>query len=56
MNHFKENQESWNELTPLHMDSEFYNLSGFKNGNTSLKHIELNEIGNVKGKNILHLQ
>ncbi len=56
MNYFKNNREGWNEVTPLHIESDFYDVPGFKNGKTALKHIELIEIGEVKGKSLLHLQ
>jgi len=56
MNNFEHNRESWNELTPLHISSDFYDLEGFKKGKTSLNHIELEELGDVKGKKLLHLQ
>ncbi|MCD4791516.1 MAG: methyltransferase domain-containing protein [Bacteroidales bacterium] len=56
MEDFENNRESWNELTSLHIKSEFYDLKSFKKGNTSLNHIELEEIGDVKGKKLLHLQ
>ena len=38
------------------MNSEFYNLADFLKGNTSLNAIELNLLGNLEGKTILHLQ
>ncbi|MBI9036030.1 MAG: class I SAM-dependent methyltransferase [Bacteroidales bacterium] len=56
MNPFEHNRESWNEITPLHIKSEFYDVLGFKNGKSSLNSIELEEIGDVKGKKLLHLQ
>ncbi|MCD4773546.1 MAG: methyltransferase domain-containing protein [Bacteroidales bacterium] len=56
MGNFEHNRESWNELTSLHIKSDFYDLKSFKKGNTSLNHIELEEIGEVKGKKLLHLQ
>jgi ubiquinone/menaquinone biosynthesis C-methylase UbiE len=57
MENFEHNRESWNELTSLHVKSDFYDLKNFKNGNTSLNHIEIEEIGDeVKGKKLLHLQ
>lgn len=55
-NKFEYNRESWNELTALHVASGFYDLDGFKKGKTSLNHIELKELGDVKGKRLLHLQ
>ncbi|PLX05335.1 MAG: SAM-dependent methyltransferase, partial [Marinilabiliales bacterium] len=56
MNNFEHNRKSWNELTNLHVDSSFYDLDSFKKGKTSLNHIEMQELGDVSGKKILHLQ
>ena len=50
------NRELWNELTPIHAGSEFYDVEGFKAGKSTLKAIELEELGNVSGKSLLHLQ
>jgi ubiquinone/menaquinone biosynthesis C-methylase UbiE len=50
------NRESWNKRTETHMASEFYDVAGFLNGNTSLNDIELNLLGDITGKNVLHLQ
>ena len=55
-NYFDSNKELWNKKTAIHKNSDFYDLKGFMNGNNTLKDIELKELGNVKGKNILHLQ
>src|SRR5205085_9859662 len=44
------------QRTTVHKDSSFYNLAGFKNGETVLTPIELNELTDVKGKSMLHLQ
>ena len=38
------------------MGSEFYNVEGFKEGGSSLLPLELEELGNVAGKRLLHLQ
>jgi SAM-dependent methyltransferase len=56
MNSFEHNRESWNELTTLHADSDFYDIDSFKKGKTSLNNIEIEELGDLKGKKILHLQ
>lgn len=56
MNSFEHNRQSWNELTTLHAESGFYNVDSFKKGKTSLNHIELEELGDVNGKKLLHLQ
>jgi SAM-dependent methyltransferase len=50
------NKKAWNTKTPVHLRSAFYNNEEFKKGKTSLKSIELDAIGEVKGKSLLHLQ
>ncbi|MCB0545583.1 MAG: methyltransferase domain-containing protein [Saprospiraceae bacterium] len=54
--YFEANRQAWNLRTGVHKDSEFYNLDAWKNGATSLTSIELREVGDVKGKSLLHLQ
>ena len=57
LNHyFETNRQSWNKRTTIHKDSSFYGLKEFKEGKSSLNKIELEEIGDVKGKSLLHLQ
>ncbi|TAF35184.1 MAG: class I SAM-dependent methyltransferase [Cytophagales bacterium] len=55
-NYLEINKQSWNKKTDIHLKSDFYDLQGFLNGNTSLNEIELKLLGNITGKNILHLQ
>lgn len=50
------NRQSWNNRIDAHLKSEFYDLDGFLSGNNSLNEIELNLLGNIEGKTILHLQ
>ena len=54
--YFEENKQSWNKRTAVHKDSPFYDLDSFKKGKTALHKIELDELGDVKGKSLLHLQ
>lgn len=54
--YFDANRDLWNQRTVVHRDSAFYNLAGFKNGETVLTPIELTELGDVKDKTLLHLQ
>ena len=54
--YFEANKNLWNQRTAVHKDSSFYNLAGFKKGETVLTPIELNELGDVNGKSLLHLQ
>lgn len=55
-NYLEINRQSWNNRTETHLKSEFYDLDNFKKGKSSLNEIELNLLGDVKGKTILHLQ
>ena len=50
------NRNNWNERTPVHAASDFYNVEGFKAGHLTLTDIERREIGDVSGKTLLHLQ
>jgi SAM-dependent methyltransferase len=54
--YFKTNLRRWNELVEINAKSKFYDLDGFKSGKSSLFPIEREEIGNVDGKTLLHLQ
>jgi SAM-dependent methyltransferase len=54
--YFEANKDLWNQRTIVHKDSDFYNLKGFKNGESVLTPIEVNELDNVNGKTMLHLQ
>ena len=54
--YFKTNCSLWNAWTLINEKSEFYDIEGFKAGETSLNAIELEELGNVSGKSLLHLQ
>jgi len=50
------NRDRWDELVAIHARSAFYDVAGFKAGKTSLRPIELDELGDVAGKSLLHLQ
>lgn len=50
------NKTLWNKKTEVHVQSEFYDVNSFLNGKSSLNDIELNLLGDIKGKTILHLQ
>jgi SAM-dependent methyltransferase len=54
--YFEANLKRWNELVDINAKSRLYNLEGFKSGKTSLGSIEIEELGDVKGKSLLHLQ
>jgi len=54
--YFKTNIKRWNELVDINAKSRLYDLEGFKSGSISLLPIELEELGDVVGKSLLHLQ
>ena len=49
------NRKAWNEMVDLHVDHEEYRTAEVINGGSSLKRIELEALGNVRGKTLLHL-
>ena len=54
--YLKINKSLWDKLAAVHVDTVFYDLDNFKKGKSSLNPIELNQLGNIKGKSLLHLQ
>ncbi|MEO1011075.1 MAG: class I SAM-dependent methyltransferase [Bacteroidota bacterium] len=56
MDYKKINRASWNNKVDIHLSSDFYDQEGFQNGKSSLNTIELELLGNVAHKSVLHLQ
>jgi SAM-dependent methyltransferase len=56
MDYLSVNKQLWNTRTPVHFQSKFYDIEKFVAGATSLNSIELDLLGDVSGKRILHLQ
>ncbi|WMW78640.1 class I SAM-dependent methyltransferase [Flavobacterium sp. 20NA77.7] len=54
--YIKVNKETWNNKVEVHINSDFYDMEGFLRGKSTLNSIELDLLGDVKGKKILHLQ
>ncbi len=54
--YFETNRQTWNNKVNIHASSKFYDLDGFESGKTSLNSYELNALGKVSGKSMLHLQ
>src|SRR5213595_3167788 len=50
------NRVHWDEVTDVHMASDFYDVETFKAGQNRLHCIERQELGDVAGKSMLHLQ
>ena len=55
-NYLDINREGWNGRTRQHVKSQFYDVEGFIAGACPLNSIELEELGAVSGKQLLHLQ
>ncbi len=54
--YFEMNRAGWDQRAKAHFESKFYDVEAFLSGNTSLREIELAELGNVTDKTMLHLQ
>ncbi|MFF7454410.1 class I SAM-dependent methyltransferase [Kitasatospora sp. NPDC008115] len=50
------NRANWDGRVPVHVASDFYDVAGFVEGKESLRSFELAEVGEVRGKSLLHLQ
>lgn len=56
MDYIAINKKAWDKRTQTHLDSQFYDVKSFVSGLSSLNPIEIAEVGDVKGKSLLHLQ
>lgn len=54
--HLEANRKHWDDLVPIHLRSDFYNVQAFKAGESKLKPVESAELTDVRGKTMLHLQ
>ena len=50
------NRKAWDQKVAVHMASDFYDVNGFKQGDTSLRKIEIPLLLPFKGQRILHAQ
>ena len=50
------NRRLWDEWTDIHETSKFYDLESFKAGGIRLRDYEIAAVGDVTGKDLLHLQ
>jgi len=55
-NYLELNKKAWNDKTAYHAASDFYDMPGFMAGKSTLQDIELELLGNISGKKVLHLQ
>jgi SAM-dependent methyltransferase len=54
--YYETNKARWNELVDIHARSQEYDLEDFIAGKNSLHQPELDILGDVRGKSLLHLQ
>jgi 2-polyprenyl-3-methyl-5-hydroxy-6-metoxy-1,4-benzoquinol methylase len=54
--YYETNKRRWNELVAIHAGSKEYDMEGFLMGKSSLHKVELDKLGDVNGKTLLHLQ
>lgn len=52
----RDNRRNWDNRVAVHAASDYYDLSGFRAGGCTLRQFELDEVGDVSGKRLLHLQ
>jgi SAM-dependent methyltransferase len=50
------NRAMWDERVPIHVGSDFYDVEGFLAGTTTLRPFELEELGDVAGRTLVHPQ
>lgn len=55
-NYLDINRKAWDAKVEPHLQSEFYAVKDFINGKNALRSIELELLGDIAGKTILHLQ
>lgn len=55
-NHVATNRSLWDGWTQIHLRAPSYDVDGFRKGRNALKPIELEEVGDVRGQSLLHLQ
>jgi hypothetical protein len=53
---FDANRSLWDAWTAVHAAGDFYDLEAFKAGGIRLRPYELELVGDVRGKSLLHLQ
>ena len=55
--YFEVNRQYWDEATEIHLrGSETYPIEAFKAGKSTLPSSDIEEVGDVTGKSMLHLQ
>jgi len=50
------NRQLWDDRVDVHRRSAYYDVDGFRAGRSTLRSVELEELGDVTGRSLLHLQ
>lgn len=50
------NRANWNDRVPIHLEGPFYDVEGWRAGRDNLEPFELEEVGDVSGRQMVHLQ
>ncbi|MFG1699126.1 class I SAM-dependent methyltransferase [Nonomuraea sp. NPDC049309] len=50
------NRDNWNARVDIHVASDFYDVEGFMKGRNALRAFEIEEVGEVAGRSLVHLQ
>jgi hypothetical protein len=50
------NRTGWEQRVPYHVASRFYGVDAFLEGACTLPAVDLEEVGAVEGRSLLHLQ
>lgn len=50
------NRANWDERVPIHVASDFYDVAAFRGGAGTIREFELLEVGDVTGRDLVHLQ
>ena len=53
---FEDNKKLWDQRVPIHVASPFYGVEQFKWGSEVLHDFEIEEVGDVRGLSLVHLQ
>src|SRR5690349_4103733 len=53
---FASNERLWDAWTKVHAEGEFYDVAGFREGGVRIRPYEIEALGDVTGKSLLHLQ
>ncbi|TDC09109.1 class I SAM-dependent methyltransferase [Nonomuraea longispora] len=56
MDYLETNRANWNSRVPVHVGSDFYDVEGFVAGRSPLRPFEREEVGDVSGRRLAHLQ